>query len=188
MTNPFLCPSCGADMSNNAPGGRGHHADDCPSRGGQLTYLTVDLRNERASSVVAQCRDGHPFWEGMRRSFTLTDETAHAQRDLDYHNFTVHGKGERPDFLDTIEKSLTQLLRTELLASGLMPYAEACLYRVVFDRTPLVVPDAPAPEEGARKGVAAETLETIASTLSKATGLPPSRIHPFGSRHPLDMD
>ena len=56
---------------------------------GFLNDLTTD-GSPNACSVVAQCRDGHPFWEGERRKGEFTEQRELAMADLFAHNKEAH--------------------------------------------------------------------------------------------------
>lgn len=84
----FRCSLCGHDLGwlsdNPTPG----HAKTCPRRGGHVEWLT--MMSLDAPGIVAQCRDGHGFWEGERRTGPLQQQHAAALDDLQKHNREAH--------------------------------------------------------------------------------------------------
>lgn len=88
MSNVLLCSLCGRDMSLTGPTPHLGHKPDCPARGAHISYLTMLKVYE--PGVVAQCRDGHDFWEGTRLRGRLEQQTALANAEVLAHNIQFH--------------------------------------------------------------------------------------------------
>jgi hypothetical protein len=90
--NLFLCSECKSDTSLTREGGPQPHAVNCSRRGAHVSSLTVDSR-EPSCGWVAQCRDGHPFWEGERRTDpNWVVQQFGAELDVKAHNAEVHSE------------------------------------------------------------------------------------------------
>lgn len=91
----MICPECGANTSLNRDDGPQAHEPWCPRRGSHVTGLTmqnIGMPEKETPGWVAQCDDGHPFWEGERRTGDWALQQALAEIDMWHHDHDVHSE------------------------------------------------------------------------------------------------